>query len=59
MSKIRRSLQGVTGDLTVTEGDIIVSEVDKGVVMEDNVGDSNRMKIVDDDGVKTIEVETI
>lgn len=59
MSMIRRSLQSVTGDITVIEGDIIVTDPTKGIVMQDNVGDTNRVQPYDDAGVKTIEVTEI
>ena len=58
MSTIRRSRIS-SPSITVNEGDVTIVNPAKGVVMEDNVGDSNRLKIVDDGGVKTIEVETI
>jgi len=45
--------------MTVNDGDVIITNPDDGLVMEDNVGDTNRLKIVDDGGVKTIEVEQI
>jgi len=59
MSSIHRSIQTVTGNMTVNDGDVIITNPDDGLVMEDNVGDTNRLKIVDDGGVKTIEVEQI
>ena len=59
MASIRRSIQSVTGNMTVNTGDVVVTDTSKGVVMEDQVGDTSRIKIVDDGGVKTIEVEQI
>jgi len=59
MSSIHRSIQTVTGNMTVNDGDVIITNPNDGLVMEDNVGDTNRLKIVDDGGVKTIEVEQI
>ena len=59
MATIRRSLKTVEGDMTVNTGDVVVSDTSKGVVMEDQVGDTSRIKIVDDGGVKTIEVTQI
>jgi hypothetical protein len=57
MSTITRSRTTVQGDITVNNGDIVISTPDKGVTMTDNVGDVNTLKIVDDGGVKTIVIE--
>ena len=59
MSDIRRSLKNVQGDVTVTEGDVIVTDPTKGLVMEDNNGDTDRIQPYDDGGVKTIKVEQV
>lgn len=59
MAKIHRSLKNVQGDMTVTDGDVVVTDTTKGIIMTDNVGDTDRMKIVDDSGTKAIEVEQI
>jgi len=59
MSNIQRSRTISTGDITINEGDVIITNPANGIVLEDNVGDQNRIKVIDDDGVKTIEVEEI
>ena len=59
MSKIQRSIQNVTGNITVVEGDVIVTDPSKGIVMEDDVGTQSRIKIVDDGGTKAIELESV
>jgi len=59
MSDIQRSRQVTEGDTIVNEGDIIITNSNKGIVMEDNVGDMDRVKVVDDDGVKTIVIEEV
>lgn len=57
MSTIQRSRITVQGDMTITEGNVVISNPDSGIVMTDNVGDVNKLKIIDDGGVKTIVVE--
>ena len=58
MSKITRSMNTVTGpmtvsgDLTVTGGDVIVATTTKGVVME-----NKRVTIVTDEGQDTLEID--
>lgn len=59
MSDIQRAHSVIQGDVTVTNGDVIVTNPANGIVMEDNVGDTNRLTIIDDAGVKTIEVTNI
>ena len=59
MSDIQRSRQVTEGDTIVNEGDIIITNSNKGIVMEDNVGGMDRVKVVDDDGVKTIVIEEV
>lgn len=48
-----------TGDATVNSGDLIVTDTSKGIVMTDNEGEQGRLKIVDDNGVKTVQVEVV
>jgi len=52
MSDIRRSITTVDSDITITDPD-------KGVVLTDNVGDQDRITVIDDDGVKSIRVEEV
>lgn len=59
MSKITRSMNNVSGDITVAGGDVVITDPAKGIVMEDNTGDLDRLKLVDDAGVKTTEVEEV
>lgn len=59
MSKINRSLKNVTGNLTVIEGDVVVEETGKGVVINDQLGNDARVKVYDDSGVKTVLVEDV
>jgi len=59
MSDIRRSLRNITGDITINEGDVIITDPTKGLVMEDNVGDTDRVQPYDDGGVKTVKVEEL
>jgi hypothetical protein len=47
----------VVQNITVQEGDVTVQNPDSGIVMTDNVGDDSRLKIVDDNGVKTLIIE--
>lgn len=47
------------GDTIVQTGNVVVENPDSGVVMTDNAGDTSKIKIVDDGGVKTIVVEEV
>jgi len=49
----------VTGDATVNSGDVIITDPAKGVVVVDQNGDSCRIKVVDDDGMKSVQVEEV
>jgi hypothetical protein len=57
MSDIKRSLKNVQGDLTITNGDLKITDATKGIVMTDNVGDTDKIKVYDDDGVKSTTTE--
>lgn len=58
MSKIRRSSSNnVTGDLTVTDGDIKVVTTGKGLVAPDQNDVDRRIKPYDDGGTLTVAVE--
>lgn len=59
MSNIKRAQTTVAGDITVNSGDVIITDASKGIVMKDNVGDTDRVRVYDDAGVKTIEVDKI
>jgi len=59
MSKIRRSPTNVTGNLTVTQGDVKIETPDAGIILTDTAGDQSKVKVVDDNGVKTLEIEEI
>jgi hypothetical protein len=47
----------ITGDLTITDGDVVVATQGKGFVAKDNVTDEMRIVPFDDSGTKTLEVE--
>ena len=57
MSMIIRARNVTQGDTIINEGDVIITNPDNGIIMEDNVGDQNRIKVIDDEGTKTIVVE--
>lgn len=59
MSMIQRSRTTIQGDTIVQNGDLIVTNANNGIVMTDNVGDQSRVKVVDDAGTKTLEIEEI
>ena len=59
MSGVTRSNNNVHGDSNVTGGDVVITDSDKGIVLTDDVGGQSRIKIVDDNGTKTITVEEI
>jgi hypothetical protein len=46
----------ITGDLTMTNGDVIISDSTKGVVMNDGSA-NHRVKVVDEAGNPVLEIE--
>ena len=60
MSKIHRSLKNVQGDITIAEGDVVITDPSKGLVTDDQLGDTNRLKSIDVGGdVKSVTVDEI
>ena len=54
--RIIRSLQNVSGDLTITDGDLILDGDDQGIQMENNNGDPQRITVIEHEGVNTVQV---
>jgi hypothetical protein len=59
MSNIQRSLKTSEGSVTVNNGDVVVTDPDKGILLKDNVGDTVRIKVIDVNGIKTVEIEQV
>ena len=59
MSKIQRSLNNVSGDLTVTEGDIIVADKTKGLILTNLSDDQKRVLAREDAGHDVLEMEDV
>ena len=57
MSRIRRSLKTVQGDVTINEGDVVVTDNTKGVVLTQPDSDLKRVKCVEDAGQDVLEIE--
>ena len=55
--EIKRSLSNVVGDLTVSDGDVIIETVGKGLVAPDQNDVDRRIKPYDDGGALTVAVE--
>ena len=54
MSEIQRARNTTTGTTTIIAGDLVVATPTNGIVMTDNVGDTSKIQIIDDSGVKTL-----
>ena len=59
MSKIQRSLHNVTGDLTVNEGDIVVDDSTKGLILTNLSDDQKRILAREDSGTDVLEMEDV
>jgi hypothetical protein len=58
--KITRSLKTVTGDVTAKTGDVVISNPDKGIVMENqDSAVQQRIVIVTEDGEPTLKIEEV
>ena len=59
MSNIHRSLQNVTGDITVIDGDIVIQQVGKGLVVDNGDATNVRVNVVQDGGADVLQVEDV
>ena len=57
MSKVRRSLQSVQGDLTVTDGDIVVEGSDNGLILENTSAELKRVTVRKDGLTDVLEID--
>lgn len=59
MSTIRRSLHSVTGDLTVSEGDVVIGNKDSGLVLTNQSEDQKRVTVTEDAGQTVLEIDDV
>jgi len=57
--RIIRSNKTVQGDLTINDGDVIVDNKDKGLVIKNQASDEKRVTAVTDDGVDTLQIKDV
>ena len=56
MSNLTRSLKNVQGDLTVTDGDVIITDKDSGLILTNQSDVAKRITMVEDGGQDTLEI---
>ena len=58
MSKLKRSIRNVTGDMTVT-GDIVVTDPTKGLVLTNPALDEKRVTAIKDGSIDALEINDV
>lgn len=55
--KIIRSLKNVSGDLTVKDGDVVITDKDSGIILKNQAEDEKRVTVITEESIDALQIK--